>query len=85
MVSSEIALADLPKGQFGVITAVQEHAFSPEMNRRLRELGLRVGSEVTTIMRTSAGGRVVKIDQTRYAVDKKTAKLIFVEVKEGAH
>ncbi|MDO4910831.1 MAG: FeoA family protein [Corynebacterium sp.] len=78
MVSSEIPLIELPKGQSGVISSVSEEAFSQEMNLRLRELGLRVGAEVTTIMRTSGGGRMVKIDRTRYAMDKKTAQLIHV-------
>ena len=42
--------------------------------RRLAELGLRAGSEVTVLHRTAGGGRVIAVDDIRIAVDRGTLR-----------
>lgn len=63
----ERLLQDVPVGSCATITAA---ATSPVVDRRLRELGLRRGAEVTVMQKTSGGGRVVKVHGTHYALDK---------------
>ena len=68
-------LFDIPVGNRAVINAATVDA---TLNRRLRELGLRNGAEVT------GGGRVVKVRGTHYALDKFALKHILVDAAKGA-
>ncbi|MEI2643925.1 MAG: FeoA family protein [Candidatus Nanopelagicales bacterium] len=57
------------------VTAVQ--ATGPAA-RRLAELGVRVGSHVRVLYRTTGGGRVLALDGSRVAIDARTAAGITV-------
>ncbi|QYH20317.1 ferrous iron transport protein A [Corynebacterium aquatimens] len=79
--ATERTLFDVPIGDHAVITAAMVDA---KLDRRLRELGLRSGAEVTVMQKTAGGGRVVKVRDTHYALDKYALKHILVDVKEPA-
>ncbi len=51
-----------------------------KQRRRLAELGIRPGSTFTVTQRISGGGLIIKKLSTRYAIDKRTASRIEVEV-----
>lgn len=42
--------------------------------RRLAELGLRPGSTVTVLRRTTGGGRIVAVGDARVAMSRQTAR-----------
>ena len=48
----------------------------PARPRRLAELGLRAGAQVTVLHRTAGGGRVVAVDDARVALDRATLRAI---------
>ena len=48
-------------------------ACAPSCRLRMAELGLRAGSVVTVVGRSSGGGRVVQVGTARVAVDRLTA------------
>lgn len=73
--AAECLLRDIPVGSCATITTA---AASPTVGRRLRELGLRRGAEVTVMQKTSGGGRVVKVRGTHYALDKRALDSIRV-------
>ena len=73
----EQLLIDVPVGHRARITG---STVDPATNRRMRELGLRVGSEITVMQKTSGGGRVVKIGGGHYALCANTLKRIMVEL-----
>lgn len=47
--------------------------------RRLAELGVRIGSHVRVLYRTTGGGQVLALDGSRVAIDARTAAAIEVE------
>lgn len=72
----EQLLIDVPVGQHARITGTEAGA---NMDRRLRELGLRLGADVTVTQKTAGGGRVVKVRGTSYALSAQALKHIVVE------
>ncbi len=74
------ALNAVPCGRTCTISSIAQHKLSSTTQRRLAELGLRAGMHVTVTQKTSAGGRVLKIGTTRYAVDGATAAEMLVHV-----
>lgn len=73
----EQLLIDVPVGHRARISGSTN---DPAMERRLRELGLRVGADVTVMQKTAGGGRVVKIGGGHYALCANTLKRIVVEL-----
>ena len=68
--STRRTLRDVPVGQAAVIKSYQDAGQGRRQQaRRLAELGLRPGVEVTIVQKTSGGGRVIKLGQSRYALD----------------
>lgn len=49
------------------------------IRRRLSEMGVRAGSHVTVLYRTTGGGRVLAVDGARIAVDAALAAAIQAE------
>ncbi|AZA08646.1 FeoA family protein [Corynebacterium pseudopelargi] len=70
----------VPCGRTCTISSIAQHKLSQATQRRLAELGLRAGMHVTISQKTSAGGRVLKIGTTRYAIDGATAAEMLVHV-----
>jgi ferrous iron transport protein A len=70
-----VTLHQVPPGDAVRLTDLTDHP----TKRRLRELGLRPGVQVTVLRRTSGGGRVLALGTTRLAVDKTTATQLVVE------
>ena len=71
-------LCDVHVGQCATICAVNA---TPQATRRLSELGLRPGAQVTIAQKTSGGGRVVKLGSTRYALGTEALRQIEVEAR----
>ncbi|WP_291313259.1 FeoA family protein [Corynebacterium sp. UBA2622] len=69
------SLIDVPVGAQAVIGA---HTTDASASRRLRELGLRPGACVTVVQKTSGGGRVVRVGNTRYALGAPALRTIAV-------
>lgn len=63
------SLADVPQGSSAIL--VTSHTDST-LRSRLAELGMRPGSTITVVQRTSGGGRVVDTGHSRYAIDLDT-------------
>ena len=72
-------LIDVPVGHNATIT----HVSCPTA-RRLRELGLRAGAEVTVMQKTAGGGRVIKVRGSHYALGKDTLRRITIAPTEQA-
>ena len=70
------ALIDVPVGAAAVIGG---HAADTPGTRRLRELGMRPGTHVTVVQKTSGGGRVVRIGSMRYALGADALRAISVD------
>ena len=67
------SLARAPIGtELRIVDAVGPTALS----RRLAELGLRVGSHVRCVQRTSGGGRIVDVAGSRIALGRDVLELI---------
>ena len=47
---------------------------------RLAEFGLRPGSDVTVVARTSGGGRMISVGTSRIAIDNSAARRMSFEV-----
>src|SRR5438094_156278 len=60
------SLAGLRPGSTAVLDTP---ALEPLRRRRLAELGLRAGAEVVVLRRTSGGGRIVAVEDSRIALD----------------
>jgi ferrous iron transport protein A len=58
------------------VTAVDAAA---PAQRRLAELGVRVGSHIRVLYRTTGGGRVLAVDGSRVAIDAGLAAAISAE------
>jgi ferrous iron transport protein A len=63
------SLADLDVGARATVTSLD---LGPMLRRRLAELGVRPGAEITVLHRTSGGGRVVAVQDGRIALDRAT-------------
>ncbi len=72
------ALTSVPIGHRCKLTNLRTVGLTEAMRRRMAELGLRPGVELTVSQKIASGGRVVKIGHTRYAIDGPTAKHINV-------
>ncbi|MBZ8177351.1 ferrous iron transport protein A [Corynebacterium poyangense] len=70
-------LADVPIGKSALILA---HHTNPELSRRLKELGLRIGRFVSVHQKTSGGGQIIRVGESRYAVDKRTLRAVEVRL-----
>jgi ferrous iron transport protein A len=57
---------------------IVEVAVAEAVTRRLAELGVRPGRQVTVIHRVAGGGRLVGSDESRIALDRGTARRIEV-------
>ncbi|PRQ12447.1 hypothetical protein C1Y63_01250 [Corynebacterium sp. 13CS0277] len=78
----EFSLATVPLGRRCEILGVS--VLEDALRRRLAELGIRPGMAVSVTQRTSGGGRVIKVGDTRYALDKLTARALRVRpAREG--
>lgn len=53
------------------------------MQRRLAEMGVRVGSHIKVLYRTTGGGRVLSVDGARIAIDSGLAAAIHAEPDHG--
>jgi len=62
------------------VTAVEG---APGVQRRLAEMGVRVGSHIHVLYRTTGGGRVLAVDGSRIAVDAQLARAIHAEPLDG--
>ncbi|MDY5784604.1 FeoA family protein [Corynebacterium sp.] len=71
-----LSLLDIPVGAHAVIS---NNTADLIVARRLRELGLRPGAHVTVVQKTSGGGRVVRVGNTRYALGKPALRSIEVD------
>ncbi len=56
---------------------------APAVQRRLAEMGVRVGSHIHVLYRTTGGGRVLAVDGSRIAVDAQLARAIQAEPLDG--
>lgn len=68
-VPGTVTLADVPTGHRALVIATST---TPELSRRLAELGVRPGVTLTVVQHTSGNGRVIDISGVRYAVDHRT-------------
>lgn len=62
------------------VTVLSARTSSPAVSRRLAELGIRPGTQLRTLMRTSGGGGVIAMGDDRLAVSR--AILSAVEVTD---
>lgn len=69
----EHVLIDVPVGHHAVITSV-----GCPTARRLRELGLRAGADVTVMQKTAGGGRIIKVRGSHYALGAEALRGIAV-------
>ena len=70
-----VPLYSLKAGSGGVMVRAGSE---PRLRRRLAELGFRNGSRIEVVQTCSGGARIVRIGQSRYALDKRTATDIYV-------
>ncbi len=80
MPNKELLLIDVPVGHHATIAGNIGNTVDSSLDRRMRELGLRAGAEVTVMQKTAGGGRVVKIRGGHYALCANTLKRIVVEL-----
>lgn len=66
-----VSLADVAVGETVVLEMPHVEA---KLCRRLAELGLRPGMQVTVGRTTSGGGRIIHSGATRYAIDGATLR-----------
>lgn len=57
---------------------------SPELRRRLAELGIRPGAHVRLLGRTSGGGRVVQVGGASIAIGKQVLRGIVASTDQAA-
>ena len=72
----ESSALDLPVGDAATLVRVDAQ---PPVIRRLAELGLRCGSPLTCVQRTSGNGRVLSCGQVRLALDSSTTACLRVQ------
>ncbi len=68
----------LDQAPAGIPVHVTAADLEPALARRLAELGVRSGQTVTPLHRTSGGGRVVSVDDTRVALARSVLRCIEV-------
>lgn len=68
----------LDQAPTGVPVHVTRADLEPALARRLAELGVRDGRTITPLHRTSGGGRVVAVDDTRVALARTVLRRIEV-------
>jgi ferrous iron transport protein A len=68
-------LDDAPLGEPAVVS---ETDVAPSLGRRLAELGIRPGEQVTPVHRTAGGGRVLAVGDTRLALARSVLRRIEV-------
>lgn len=73
MTDGSSSLADLEVGARATLTSLRLGA---GLARRLAELGVRPGAEVTVLHRTSGGGRILAVADGRIALDRATASAL---------
>ncbi len=61
------------------VATVTHVAGSLTVRRRLAEMGVRTGSHIRVLYRTTGGGRVLAVDGARIAVDAQLASAIQTE------
>lgn len=66
-------VSDVPLGEVFHVGAVSA---PPRVLRRLAELGVRAGTQLTVLRRTAGGGRILAVAGSRVAVDAWTARTI---------
>ena len=71
-----MTLNQVPVGAVARLTDTALHSGS----RRLAELGLRPGADVTVMRRTAGGGRLLAVGHARMAVDAGTLRSLSVEI-----
>lgn len=71
---------DLRAGESAILG---EPGTDPRQRRRLIELGLRPGEQVTLLQRAVGGARVVSIHGSRIALDARTADRLPLAEGEG--
>jgi Fe2+ transport system protein FeoA len=69
--SAPRTLADVPVGSRVWLEGAD---LAPVRVRRLAELGLRAGAEVTVLLRTAGRGRIIALAQDRIALDRGTLR-----------
>ncbi|HPE12295.1 MAG TPA: FeoA domain-containing protein [Actinomycetota bacterium] len=69
-------------GQLAGAGTVTEVEGTPSMKRRLAEMGIRTGSHVRVLYRTTGGGRVVSVGGARVALDSGLAAAIGIEHRD---
>jgi Fe2+ transport system protein FeoA len=75
---TSIRLLDAPSLQ----PLVLDHSrVTPAMRRRLSTLGLRSGTDFTILQKTSSGGRIALVGESRIALGKDICRQLLVEVK----
>lgn len=77
--AEEFPLSAVPIGNECVLSPLGTELVAPDIKRRLAELGLRPGVCLSVTQKTSGGGRVIRIHNTRYAMDNRTASAIKVQ------
>jgi Fe2+ transport system protein FeoA len=70
-----VTLDDAPLGESALVAATD---VDPSLGRRLAELGIRAGQHVTPLHRTSGGGRVLAVGDTRLALARTVLRRIQV-------
>jgi ferrous iron transport protein A len=70
------ATAPLGRAPFGEPLVVGTVSAPPQVRRRLAELGLRAGSRVVVMRRTSGGGAILGLGDARVAVSRKVLGMI---------
>lgn len=73
-----VTLDEVPGG--ASVTLVDATA---AVQRRLAEMGVRVGAHVKVLYRTTGGGRVLSVDGARIAIDSRLAAAIHAEPDHG--
>jgi ferrous iron transport protein A len=68
-------LDDAPLGEPARVSSTDVH---PALARRLAELGIRAGQDVTPVHRTAGGGRVLAVGDTRLALARAVLRRIEV-------
>jgi ferrous iron transport protein A len=70
-----VTLHEVPPGEAAVVVDLSRHPRA----RRLAEMGLRPGAEVSVLRRTAGDGRLLGVGPARLAVDRVTASTLLVE------
>lgn len=75
-----LTLNQVEIGQQVTLHSVASEVLGNSLHVRLHELGLRLGQTIHIVQRTAGGGRLLKVGDARYAVDRFTAAALSVLV-----